>query len=138
MICFCHSTRLSMWWGNTFIFGVLSNLKHNDIYLTLWSKRFALGNVDAFYQHSILPFLLFVFLLPLCECFHSSGTFYNYILYSVVLYHMGVAVRECEDCLCFYRITISEFDFLTTIVWFVSGVNFTFILFLSHLWTMKR
>ena len=43
-------------------------------------------------------------------CFHSSGISYYYILCSVVLYHMGVAVQECEDCLCFYRIIISEFD----------------------------
>jgi len=38
-------------------------------------------------------FLLFVFLLPLYECFHSSVISYNYILYYVVLYHKGVAVQ---------------------------------------------
>jgi len=35
----------------TFISGVLTL----NIYLTLWSKKFTLGYVDAFYQHSILP-----------------------------------------------------------------------------------
>jgi len=36
---------------------------------------------------------------------------------------MGVAGREYENILSFYRITISEFDFVIAIVWCVSRVN---------------
>ena len=60
---------------------------------------------------NIQSYLSFLFLSSTTPCFHHSGIFYNYILYSVVLYHMGVDVREYEDCLCFYRIINSELDF---------------------------
>ena len=82
---------------------------------------------------NIQSYLSVILLSSTTPCFHSSGIFYNYILYSVVLYHLGVAVRECEVCLSFYRIIISEFDLFIAIVGCFSGVNLSFILFLSQL-----
>ena len=130
----CHPTRRSMWWKNT--------LYVKSLTLTFGVFNFMIEEIYSWQCWRFLPtfnptFLIFVFLLPLCECFHFSGILYNNILYYVVLYHMGVAVQECEDCLSFYRITISECDCFIAIVCCVSGVNLTFILFPSQLWTTK-
>ena len=77
-----------MWWRNTlyfkslktFIFSVFSKLKHNDIYLTSWSKKFTPGNVDAFYQHLILAFCHSSFFC------HSVNAFTPVVCFIIISY----------------------------------------------------
>ena len=97
-------------------------------YIYLYDPR---NSLLAMLTHStnIQSYLSAIRLSSTTLCFHLSGIFYNYILYSVVLLSHGCCCTRMWGL--FQSLTFSY-------VWCVSGVNLTFILFLPQLWTMKR